>query len=621
MNDKLGFSIGTTVDPYTGVKPLPDLVALDLCKAYPVPGGNLLLRNTVNGKRVMVQPEVFATLLECVEFRTIDQHTARIITRNPAMKEQQQAIKQVLNQMLETGMLVSAKATCDRLMKDSAGMDEADDKLDDKPVAAIITWERPEALKRLLESIVRNCETKDIHHLYVIDDSRSAENIEKNQQLVASFTGQLETPLTYFGREAQTRLIDALAEKLPQHEQAIRFLIDTSGWQQHWTAGLNRNLALMLSFGRRLVMLDDDAVCDVYDAPNTNAGITFSDFARDADCFASEAEWAHLHQPLNPDPIKRHMQCLGLTFSNALGVLGNTNLKPSGFRHARALEVHELEPTSPILMTECGSLGCPGTVRNTWLPDMSPASLEKMLKSEQKTNNALKARKVWSGRNHPHFSPRSNMSQITGFDNRELLPPYLPIMRGQDRLFGHMLSFIHPSAVTLDYPWAVPHLPLPERQWRESDLSFKVAGSFPRFFFERILSAREDCLSGQVNDRLAYLSAWFKNLAAAPDSSLTEMYRQERLDDNAARLDHLDKLLKQGKSTPVNWQNYLRNGMQQLNTDLDTASREDFEVSGYPANLKGEDLIDFWRGAWTGFAEALTAWPDIREAARSYFQN
>ena len=79
------------------------------------------------------------------------------------------------------------------------------------------------------------------------------------------------------------------------------------------------------------------------------------------------------------------------------------------------------------------------------------------------------------------------MSQITGFDNREMLPPYLPIMRGEDRLFGCMLDFIFPSVITLDYPWAIPHLPLPERRWRNKDLVFTPAASFPLFFFEKLM--------------------------------------------------------------------------------------------------------------------------------------
>ena len=75
MIDKTGFTLDMTVDPYSTFEQLPDWVAFDLCKAYRLPGGNLLLRNTLTGKRGVVMPEVFATLIRCTEFKTIEQHT------------------------------------------------------------------------------------------------------------------------------------------------------------------------------------------------------------------------------------------------------------------------------------------------------------------------------------------------------------------------------------------------------------------------------------------------------------------------------------------------------------------------------------------------------------------
>jgi hypothetical protein len=616
MIDEPGLSLGMTVDPYSTLKPLPDWVAFDLCNAYPAPGGNFLLHNTLNGKRCMAMPEVFASLVRCVEFQTIDQHTATIIEQNPGMKDQQAAISQVFQKMLETGIMVSAKATCDRLI---SKVDIAEsEKEDNEPVAAIITWERPQALERLLDSIVKNCDTKTIHRLYVIDDSRKAENINKNKILVEKYSPELDTVVQYFGQDEQLLLIDGLVQKHPGLKHAIRFLVDQSKWRDQWTSGLNRNLALLLSCGRRLVMLDDDTICDVYEPPEPRPHITFSDNPREADFFGSEQEWAHLHQPINPDPIKRHMQCLGLPLSEALNVLGQNHLKPAGLSNATALQVSELRPDSRVLMTECGSLGCPGSSNNTWLPDMAPRSLKRMLNSEQKTTNALSRRKVWSGRNQPHFAPRPNMSQITGFDNRQMLPPYLPIMRSEDRLFGFMLDYIFPSAVTLDYPWAIPHLPLPEREWNDSHLSFKPADNFPGFFFEKVLENKSSCLSESGADRLSHLSALFRDMAAAPDHSLISMYRQDRLHNSSARLKQLDNLLKEAESTPVNWRNYLRNGIGQLNADLDVASRDDFPVRGLPQSLDGTELIAFWKDVWLGFADALAAWPEIRTAAAEY---
>ena len=614
MTDQTGFSVGMSVNPASTFKPLPDWVAFDLCHAYSIPGGNVLLHNTRNDKRQVVRPEVYASLQLCSQFKTLDQHAAAIIERNPEMKGQQADISKVLQEMVNSGIMLSAKSTCDKLkIKDAVTTTQ---KADTAPVVTILTWERPQALERLLESIATNCDTAGFHRLYVIDDSRKAENISQNQAVTERFTSRISSPLHYFGRAQQQSLLGKLEKQLPGYENAIRFLIDPSRWTEHWSTGLARNLALLLSCGRRLVMLDDDVICDVYDPPRQKSDISFSDNPREAEFYANEQEWAHLQQTINPDPISRHMQCLGLTFPQALNKLGQNHLKPAGFANATALELSELQRDSTILTTECGSLGCPGTSNNTWLPDMAPASLKRMLASGEKTTQALGNRKVWSGRNRPHFAPRANMSQITGFDNRHSLPPYLPIMRGQDRLFGNMLDFIFPLSVTLDYPWAVPHSPTPERQWQDRDLNFKSAGSFPRFFIEKIVESKSSCQAGSANDRLSYLASWFSDLAATNADSLRSIYRDNRLRDDSERLQHLTDLLATTQTTPVNWQNYLRNGVSQLNGQVDLTSREDFETKGWPTGMEGDVLIGFWKDVWGDFATSLNAWPQIRSAAK-----
>ncbi len=605
--------MGVTVNPAVGFNPLPDLVAFDLCRAYPVPGGNLLLHNTRSGKRAMVKPEVYTSLVHCNQFKTLEKHTAAIIERNPGMQGQQADIRKVLQSMLDSGIMLSAKSVCDKFKQKVESPPREKDNA--APVVAILTWERPQALERLLESIATNCDTENLHHVYVIDDSRKAENINRNQELTNLYLPKIHTPLQYFGRSEQRSLIDSLVKQLPQHESAIHFLADHARWSDHWTAGLSRNLALLLSCGRRLVMMDDDAICDVHDPPRPKRDVTFSDNPREAAFFGSEQEWAHLKQPINPDPINRHMQCLGLTFSEALTVLGQNNLKPAGFANATALQLSELGTDSAVLVTECGSLGCPGTANNTWLPTMASVSLKHMLASGEKTTQALGSRKVWSGRNQPHFSPRSNMSQITGFDNRLMLPPYLPIMRGQDRLFGNMLDFIFPESIVLDYPWAVPHLPLPDRQWRDKDLNFTPSNSFPMLLVEKIIEHKSSCPSASSRDRLSALSTWFNDMAGANADSWSAMYIDSRLSRDSDLLQSLNTLLAQAEKAPVNWQNYLRNGITQLNADLNRVSLQDFELKGLPSHLDSDALITFWKVVWGDFATALKAWPEIRDVA------
>ncbi len=613
MKDKTSFSFDIKVDPGNSFKALPDLVAFDLCNAYPMADGNLLLRNTRTGKRAMVMPEVHASLMRCGQFQTLDQHVANIIKGNPGMQGQQTDIRKVLQTMLDSGIMVSARTVCKDLKHKTESAPE--DKESEVPVVAIITWERPLALERLLESIIANCNTNKIHCLYVIDDSRKSENIEQNQALVMRFADRMNAPLKYFGQQQQQSFLDKLAQRLPQHEDPIRFLADQSRWRDHWTSGLARNWALLLSCDHRLVMMDDDTLCDVYDPERLKPEITFSEDEREAGFFADEHGWAERHKDLNPDPVDRHMQCLGLTFSDALNVLGQHYFKAVGFNNASARLISELKKDSPILMTECGSLGCPGISRNTWLPDMAPTALKRMLASEKQTTLALSSRSVWIGRNHPHFAPRSNMSAMTGFDNRQLLPPYLPIIRGEDRLFGNMLDHIFPTAVTLDYPWAVPHLPIPTRKWRDQDLDFTPGDVFPMFFRGQVNQLKSTCLASTPQARLTALSNWFNDLAAASGESLVSMYQDARLSDSSQQMQKMKKLLVDADSAPVAWQEYLQDGIEQLTDYIDQASRGDLPVKGLPRGLEGDELIAFWKETWSDFAAALNAWPEIRKSA------
>lgn len=614
MNNKTDILKDVAVNPATGFKPLPDLIAFDQCKAYPVPGGNLLLRNTRTGKREMITTELYATLLSCEKFATLDEHVTRIIKLNPGMRGQQADIRQVLKTMVDAGMLVSAKNYCDAL-KGQPGKTPGQPQTD-KPVVVIITWERPEALQRLLASIQQNCASEKFHQLYVVDDSRKDENIKRNRELVANAAFGLKTQVQYMGQPEQQKLLAQLAAKLPGHEQSIRFLADQSLWRDQWTSGLARNLALLLSCGRRLVMMDDDTICDVFEPGELQSDISISDLPREADFFSSEHEWKGQRQALNPDPVNRHMQCLGLPLADALDTFGQHKLKPAGLSSASTAMLNRLNPTSRVLVTECGSLGCPGTNTNTWLPDMSPRSIRHMLSSPEKVHNALYSRMVWTGRLQPHFGARPNMSQITGFDNRAMLPPYFPIGRGEDRLFGVLLNFIFPNDLSLDYPWAIPHLPIPKREWTDKDRQFKQGPSFPYFFAVKLPGLASECHAVDPLERLRILSACFADMAASSKQHLFESDRDSTLRSMSAQIKHLSELLEGAGNAPQEWQDYLQDGIKQLGASLGEASSENYPVKGRPVNLQGDELIAYWQKNWADFSTALQSWPAIRAAAQ-----
>mgnify|MGYP007103418347 FL=1 len=93
------------------------------------------------------------------------------------------------------------------------------------------------------------------------------------------------------------------------------------------------------------------------------------------------------------------------------------------------------------------------------------------------------------------------------------------------------------------------------------------------------------------------------------------MYRDSRLKYDVETLQQLRALLSTAESAPAEWQDYLRNGIEQLERDVDGVSRADFDVNILPTATAHNEPVDFWKDFWRGFASALTAWPQIRKAA------
>jgi hypothetical protein len=206
------------------------------------------------------------------------------------------------------------------------------------------------------------------------------------------------------------------------------------------------------------------------------------------------------------------------------------------------------------------------------------------------------------------------MSQVTGFDNRRLLPPYFPVGRGEDQVFGQVTRFIYPDSVTLQYPWAVPHLPVPERPWTEQDNSYALDGRFPGSLFSHFFRNRDDCMAVGAQPRLAFLAGVFADVSESPDRPLFDLFVDDRHRYRAWQLQKLQEKLNQASDLPADWRAYLENALRQVQASAPGELRMD-RLTSKVGNLQGTAVLDFWRSAWRGYSRSLLAWGDIREAA------
>lgn len=612
MNDPNSFSYTFSANPAPR-RPAPGagLFAVDALSEFPLGGDQVLARNPRNGREMVLPADHLKTLVDhCSRFRTLEEHVAELMEGSDGAPERAAAIRAVVQSFRDGGLTLSAAEICRDLAPTPTARPVAD-----KPVVVIITCDRPQALDRLLESIGANCDLEAIDRLWVIDDSRSAENGARNRELTATAGAQAPIGFHYFGADEACELLNALIGQLPHHERAIRFLIDRGLWRDHKSYGLARNFSHLVSVGKPLVVFDDDALCEAYEAPLSQAGVAFSVGQQEAVFFANNAELQDGLARNERDPVAGHMQCLGLAVPQALSVLGLTQLEPTALKTATTDFACHLRRDSRVLITECGSLGDPGTAGNSWLGSMSPASSERLATSEGRLQQALEKPCCWVGRERPEFRQSSSMSQVTGFDNRVFLPPYFPVGRGEDQIFGQATRFIYPDSVTLQYPWAIPHLPIPARHWTERDNDYSIDNRFPGTLFSRLCGYPNNCQAEDPQSRLAFLARIFMDAAESPDRRLFDRFVDDRHGHRAWQLQKLQEKLGQSSSLPTEWTSYVENALGQVQASAPGELRMD-SLTSKVGDLQGREVLRFWRDAWRGFGGSLLAWNDIREAAR-----
>ena len=611
MTDPTSFSYSFSVNPASR-KPARDaeLFAVDRLVPFPVGTDTVLARNARTGRELSVPAEYLSTLVgHCSVFRTLDEHVAELMKGSDGAPAREAAIRKVVESFRDGGLTLSAAEVCAELAPAPPA------PLPAKPVVVIITCDRPRTLERLLHSVLANCNLDAVESLFVVDDSRSAENAVRNREATETAGRQATVGFHYFGAAEACELQDSLVSQLPEHAETIRFLIDRDRWQDHKSYGVARNFSHLLSIGKPVVVFDDDALCEAYDAPFADSAVAFTTQQREAVFYAQHDEWRQELTRRSVDPIAGHMQCLGLSVPEALSALGLEQLDQDALKPAPLPFALSLGRGSRVLITECGALGDPGTGTNRWLANMPATSRERLATTEGRLQLALSQRCCWLGRYGPTFRPHGTISQVTGFDNRGFLPPYFPITRGEDRLFGEMVHYIYPQSVALDYGWAAPHLPLEQRGWSDKENSYAIGMGFPARLANNLAHDPESSLASDPALRTAFLARRFQDLAAAPDNVLLNRAVEDRHDYLASQLRNLQARITESAGLPEHWRRYLEDALRQVESSrLDEARMESLKSS--EIGLEGAALVRFWRDAWHRFGDALTAWSDIREAAR-----
>ncbi|MFN2330193.1 MAG: hypothetical protein ABR612_14895, partial [Chromatocurvus sp.] len=236
----ISYSLGseTQPSPAPAAAAPPELVAFADCELIGINPQMMLVINRQNGNQQMLAPQVVEGLTSCTTFRTIAEHAQKLANTRPELKGQEAMARQALEQLDAAGILLRASTICTRL-------NEPAERTPPPTRAFIITCDRPEAVKRLLDSMLRAGNLTRQDALFLVDDSKDPANRDANREAVATFNLTSARDMYYLGTEAQASLMQGLIDARPEHEAGIHFLIDAERWAGRKTFGRARSLCLL----------------------------------------------------------------------------------------------------------------------------------------------------------------------------------------------------------------------------------------------------------------------------------------------------------------------------------------------------------------------------------------
>lgn len=416
-------------------------------------------------------------------------------------------------------------------------------------ILGIPTKNRTSELSRCVESFRDNARLYDRDVEFVVADDSTDTSVIYNH-LALRKSG---IRFRQYDRQLKVKFAEYLARESGVDLPTVRFALLPNVLT---SMGAQRNFLTLINSGKKFLSVDDDMVCKFATVPHRNDEILVSD----KDKLEPQTNWLieHVDESLlqDEDFIAQHEKMLG----GDVGLTIGGSVGDSGVGNAYSLLV------SPGVLAQVNSV----------------ADLNYVMTNRQVLRSTMRPRIV-------NWADCTGMSM--GMDASEIVPPFVPILRGEDTLFGVMMRQCEPHKKSAYCNYAMWHTPV-----RKADLADDLKRiAMPGFsdLLLRVLVKIDPPSLKEFGDFLVYLSASPSML-----DSMGWMVGDWR--EKLAK--HLEKL---GLGLPF----YLVRELQQIKT----------MVEALPTYEGPFDLpLDELRIRLRQVGDLFLAWPALFEAARTY---
>jgi hypothetical protein len=465
---------------------------------------------------------------------------------------------------------------------------------------AVVTADRPDSLKKCLISYIADLRRASLSIVIaVFDDSRNPISVDGNAKTIAEVGRGSGLAIFHVGRNTKLGLIDYLsANGVPPRVSSFA-LFGTD--KNASTTGANRNAALLFLAGSRILSSDDDVIC----TPHALLESLSPEKLRAPDgwetFFINDLDSAFKYvKPVDISCFALADQYLSMDATP----VGPSTPMPERIRSNRALG-----KSQHIVATLCGTIGDSGMPTGASLMASDGANRLRFLADEASyRRNRMTCATV---RMVPKVvigsSELVSTTTLTGFSNKQILPPFSPNYRGQDSLFGITVAQIYPEGLIGLMPVGLLHDPQRQRQYDPLPLHFGQARAVSAVV--RAVQVPSHLLA---TDRMTTLGLSLKKIASQSTDSFRAQFLSLLNRQATLELHQLEKLLLVNQRTPAYWAKDMSEWINSVKQNISHSSL--FR----PAECQacGADALDVMQEYLKEFGDLLAWWPTIVGLAR-----
>jgi hypothetical protein len=483
-----------------------------------------------------------------------------------------------------------------------------------------VTRDRVSALVTALASYIDNAERHGRAPTFlVVDDSPAPELAAGCRERIRRLASERGVRVAYASHRDKRAFARRLRDASGVPDEVVHFALLPDSTNSVPAYGANRNALLLHTAGEMLLSVDDDTQCRVHKLAASEEGVACA-VGRDPSelwAFPSRDVALAAVTPDEQDILAAHETLLGRPVRSLVtperDAESHTTVVPSLSQRVAAHDV-TVAMTFNGLVGDCG-WGAPfgwwgGPLGYLIVNDDSHSRL---VHSEAAYRSACITREIVRVVKRPTVSDTAfAMTTFVGLDNRRLLPPYMPIHRGEDAVFGQMLWACFPEYCAGHIPWMLVHAPSGSRRfWPGEMMRTATAIDAARLVLAVLedgaeLPARARLANGR--DRLTALGELLGVLGSMAPSRFESRMRGSVRRQAGRIAAHLDRCVHERGGSAAWWAEDVRRYLRLLKT---AAGRDDYWVPLDLVGRAGGDVREGVQRFFRNLGALLVWWPTL----------